>query len=381
MKLNRLLISGFLAISLLTAFIAYFAVVANPNKLTPPEFFVIAGSLTVAALVIGIFISGRISGPIRKLTSDVEQITKGKLDIRLGSSNIDEIRSLNESLERILASLKLAVLRTGGKKEDFAIGEAIQAKLEAEEKYKTLFNNAKDAIIIADPKTKRLVDANKAAEKLTGYARGELIMVNADKLHPEDRIKETMEGFEKQAKGTIDSVNTEVLTKGGKRIPVSINSANIKLGDKSLIQGIFRDVSESAAIEGALRESEEKHRMIFENANDIIIYVDKEGKIADVNKKIETILGYRKKDIVGVSFSKIGVLQAKVLPKIVKVFSTALASGKVLPVVDLELTARNGEKIPFEISATAIEKEGKTEGVLAILRDLRGRSKPGKKIG
>jgi len=108
-----------------------------------------------------------------------------------------------------------------------------------EKTYKTLFENATDAIFIADIETRRLVDCNKSAEKLIGYSREKILSMNADELHPKDKLKETMEGFKKQVEGKIKSVFTEVLTRDKKRIPVKVNASAVKIGSKRYNQGIF----------------------------------------------------------------------------------------------------------------------------------------------
>jgi PAS domain S-box-containing protein len=109
-----------------------------------------------------------------------------------------------------------------------------------EQRYRILFENATDAIFIADIETRQLVDCNKAAEELMGYSRDKILSMKADELHPKDKLEKTMEGFKKQVEGKIKSVFTEVLTKNNKRIPVKINASAIKIGDKSYNQGIFR---------------------------------------------------------------------------------------------------------------------------------------------
>ena len=74
-------------------------------------------SLIIFISLIGFIVARYISKPLKILTADVDEITKGKLDIELRKSNIFEIQNLTDSLNRILASLKLAILKTGGKTE------------------------------------------------------------------------------------------------------------------------------------------------------------------------------------------------------------------------------------------------------------------------
>lgn len=111
-----------------------------------------------------------------------------------------------------------------------------------EQKYRTLFENATEAIFIADADTRRLVDCNKAAEKLMGYSRAKLLSMRADDLHPKDKLKKTMEGFQKQAEGKIKFIVTQVLTKNKKRIPVKIHASPVKIGGKVYSQGMFSEI-------------------------------------------------------------------------------------------------------------------------------------------
>ena len=59
-----------------------------------------------------IAMSGAVTRPLRKMEEAVDQIVQGKFDIELNKSRIDEVQSLIHSFNRILASLKLAVLRS-----------------------------------------------------------------------------------------------------------------------------------------------------------------------------------------------------------------------------------------------------------------------------
>lgn len=84
----------------------------------------ILGIITVLFVsIIGFFVSKRIARPIKKLTQNVNEITQGKLDIQLEKSSFTEIQNLTDSLNRILATMKLAVLRTGLSKVELGLTE------------------------------------------------------------------------------------------------------------------------------------------------------------------------------------------------------------------------------------------------------------------
>ena len=115
--------------------------------------------LAIAGLV-GWFLGKRITKPLKKLTENVDEITKGKLDIQLAKSSVVEVQSLTDSLNRVLASLKLAILRTGASKSELGIGELTKAKEEVENKWDILNKNTDDYIMLIDDKGK-INDYNK----------------------------------------------------------------------------------------------------------------------------------------------------------------------------------------------------------------------------
>ncbi|HLC65193.1 MAG TPA: HAMP domain-containing protein [Candidatus Nanoarchaeia archaeon] len=88
------------------------------------------------SLIIAFFATMAISRPLKRLSKSLDEITKGNLGIQLPKSWIGEVNDLANSLNRILASLKLAVMRVGVAKEEIGIGEMIEAKKKAEEKSK-----------------------------------------------------------------------------------------------------------------------------------------------------------------------------------------------------------------------------------------------------
>ena len=68
----------------------------------------------------------------------------------------------------------------------------------SEENHRTLFDNANDAIFIADAKTGVILDVNKEAERLTGRSRRKIIGMHQSQLHPADQVEQYKEKFRKQ---------------------------------------------------------------------------------------------------------------------------------------------------------------------------------------
>jgi PAS domain S-box-containing protein len=125
---------------------------------------------------------------------------------------------------------------------------------ESEEKYRTLFENANDAIFIADTDTHIILDANRQAEQLMGRPREEIIGMHQSELHtPHDAPLYKGKFREHVKKGSVFDLEAEVITKDGGIVPVFISSGVISIHGKEVIQGLFTDISKEKMII-ALRE-------------------------------------------------------------------------------------------------------------------------------
>jgi signal transduction histidine kinase len=101
--------------------------------------------------------------------------------------------------------------------------------------------------------------------------------MRADQLHPKDILKETMEALKKHAAGDTLLVESEVLAKDKKRVPVSISSALVEIGGEKYLQGVFRDITKRKQAEEEL----EQHR---ERLEEMV-----RGRTAELDKRISEV--------------------------------------------------------------------------------------------
>lgn len=151
--------------------------------------------------IAGFFIARMVSKPIKKLTFDVDEVTSGKLDIQLEKSSITEVQSLTDSLNRILASLKLAILRTGVSKRGLGIGDIIESKNKAEEEYQALYESSEDAMMKLSPPEWNFTACNPATVKMFGVKDEQQFT----SLGPQDLSPE------KQPDGQLSSVKAKAM--------------------------------------------------------------------------------------------------------------------------------------------------------------------------
>jgi PAS domain S-box-containing protein len=143
----------------------------------------------------------------------------------------------------------------------------------------------------------------------------------------------------------------------------------------------YTDITERKKAEQALAESEEKFRSIFDNANDIIASVTKTGKILEVNKKIEDILGYKPDELVGKNILTSGILAKKNTATIVKLFKKSVKRGRLLDIRDgrnvteVWVNHKDGHTVLLEANSTTIKEDGKLVGYLSVIRDITERKK------
>ena len=139
----------------------------------------------------------------------------------------------------------------------------------------------------------------------------------------------------------------------------------------SHIQELERELVELKESEGALRQSEEKFRKIFENANDGIIYLDNSGTVIEINEKLLETLGYEQMEIVGKKFSEIDFLKPVHMSTIMHYFQKYMEKGETYSFTEIEAVHKDGHTIYFEANASRLQqKQSESDGLLIIVRDI-----------
>ncbi|MBI5397176.1 MAG: PAS domain S-box protein, partial [Verrucomicrobia bacterium] len=131
---------------------------------------------------------------------------------------------------------------------------AEEALLESQKRYAHLFENLSEAAFLADARTGRVVDTNRRAEVLLGRPREEIIGMHQSELHPPDEADRYKQLFAAHVTGG-EVVETEcvVVRKDGTLVPVNIRSANMVIGGRRLILGLFQDITERKRVEKQLQ--------------------------------------------------------------------------------------------------------------------------------
>ena len=135
------------------------------------------------------------------------------------------------------------------------------------------------------------------------------------------------------------------------------------------------NITERKRAEAKLRESDERYRAIFESTSDMLVLIDRKGKILDVNENIAQISEYEREEIVGKNIRALTkMMTKKSLAIIAKNFLKRMA-GMNIPPYEIQMIKKNGELRSVEINAVALRKDGRIVGDLAIMKDITERKK------
>jgi len=136
-------------------------------------------------------------------------------------------------------------IRFAGRPAVLGVARDISDRKAAEARYRALFNDARDAIVLIDTDTGRVVDANRRAERLFARTCDALLALPVTALHPDDLDPPAAQMFQEHVdSGGTSALETEIVTGGGDRVPVEINMSLVRDGaGHVLAQGIFRDMT------------------------------------------------------------------------------------------------------------------------------------------
>jgi PAS domain S-box-containing protein len=233
----------------------------------------------------------------------------------------------------------------------------------SEEKFRSVVQTANDAIVTADSHGS-ITDFNRGAEAIFGYSAQEVIGKPLAVLMP-DRFKEPHQrGFKRyletgEAHVIGKTVELAAKRKDGTEFPVELSLSSWKTRNGLFFTGILSDITSRKNAEEALRQSEERFRLLVSEVTDYAILVlDPEGRIASWNAGAERIKGYKRDEIIGQHFSRF-------YPK------EDVEQGK--PAYELKVAAEQGR---FEDEGWRVRKDGSpfwANVVITALRDATGR--------
>lgn len=292
--------------------------------------------------------------------------------------DITEIKKKEEELEKYKHQLEnLVKERTA---QLTAINEQLQQEIierlkaeetikESEERFRSIFENVNDGILLADPVNKKYYSANKRLCQMLGYSLEEIKNLGVSDLHPEEALPYVIEQFEKQVGGQIKlAKDILVKRKTGECFYADINSTLITFAGKKYLVGIFRDITGRKKAEEAIRLAYAELTQIFDIIDSGMCVIDKDFNVLRINETLAVLLDINKDKVVG---KKCHEVFPEYICHTINCPLTSIVNGEERTEVYLELQDQNGAKIPCLLTTTAFHGPGgELIGIVVNFKDI-----------
>jgi PAS domain S-box-containing protein len=252
---------------------------------------------------------------------------------------------------------------TEGKRAEVALRES-------ERRYRTLFEESKDAIYVSATDG-TLVDFNKSMLTLFGYTREEMEMLNAEEMyvHASDR-HEFRQVIERE--GGVSNYEVQLVGKDG-TVMDCLLSSTVQPGEDGEIlgyQGIIRDITHRKQAQDKLRKEKEFSDAAIGSLPGLFYMLDEQGKFVRWNKNVERVSGYSASELSNLDPFEffIGEDRQAIIDAVKEVFEKGSST------VEVDLVAKDGSRKPYFFTGKAVILDGKRCLVgMAISLDERRR--------
>jgi PAS domain S-box-containing protein len=244
-----------------------------------------------------------------------------------------------------------------------------EAKEREAEIYRGIFDNTVIGMYRSTPDGRFLM-ANSALVTMLGYSS--FTDLAEHKLH-DDRFDShaISPDFGQRLKrdGVVLGWESVWTRRDGTSLSVRESARAVKdeAGQILYYEGTVEDITEHKRTEDALRESEEKYRDLFENANDLIQSVDPQGHLLYVNRSWLRSLQYEEHEVIGRTV--FDIIHPENRSQCMDVLQRVL-SGERIDRIETAFVRKDGSKIMVEGSVNCAFSDGKPVATRGIFRDV-----------
>jgi two-component system NtrC family sensor kinase len=250
---------------------------------------------------------------------------------------------------------------------------------ENEEKYRSILESIEEGYYEVDL-AGNLTFFNDSIYRVIGYPRVELMGMNYRQYTNQENAKKLFQAFnEVYRTGKANKACAyEIIKKDGTKSYVTASiSLRKDLSRKKIgFRGIIWDITERKLSEETLRQSEEKYRNLLDNASDAILLVNEARDLLEVNRRAEELLGYTRKELLGINIAKIHPEEER--ERIINGFGEINKKGLGI-VNNTAVLRKDGTTVSVDISGSVIEYSG-NKVIQEIFRDITERKQIEKEL-
>jgi two-component system NtrC family sensor kinase len=242
---------------------------------------------------------------------------------------------------------------------------------EAELRYRTLFEQSPDGVVIID-ENGSIVEFNKSAHHSLGYSREEfakLRIADIDAFQTPEEIQASIREVLEKGRAEFEVVHR---TKNGGLRNVHVITQVLELSGKRMFHTLWRDITEHKRAEAALLGEQAFTEGALNTLKDIFFVFTLEGRFVRWNESLGRVTGYSNDEIA--SMRPVDFVVKEDAPRVLAAIRATMKNG--FTTLETRIWTRDGREIPFEFSGSLLrDYDGRITGISGIGRDITRRKK------
>ncbi len=234
---------------------------------------------------------------------------------------------------------------------------------ESESRFKALHNASFGGITIHDKGL--ILECNQGLSEIFGYQINDLIGMDGLLLLAKESREMVMQNILAEYTKPYEAIG---LKKTGEKFPLRIESRKIPYKGQQVRVTEFRDITVEKLAEKKLKDSEEKHRLLFNSATDAIFIHNEEEGILAVNHTACERLGYSNEGLMALAYGAVDTPEFRqYVPQLI---ARLMEQGHLT--YETVQQRKDGSSVPTEINAKVITWDGKP-AIMSTCRDITER--------
>jgi PAS domain S-box-containing protein len=235
----------------------------------------------------------------------------------------------------------------------------------SEELFRNIFRKHRATMLLIEPESGRILDANRAAISFYGYDREKLLNMSIQEINilaPDNVAQE-------RKRALFEENNYFVFPHrlaSGEIRTVEARSSPIEYGGRVILFSIINDITERKIAEQALTDSERRHRDLVANLNEVIFSTDTEGELLYISPPAQRVLGYDPSEMIGSNFTTF--VHPDDLQEVLEEFQSVL-NHKISPTV-FRVRSKSGDYKWIRTSSRPLTQDSEVIGLTGVATDI-----------